>query len=260
MSTNIPISHAPTFGAGSVQQHTPPAMSLFKIEAELLQLMQLREETAADADMTPAEIAESMKAIDQAIEEYVKREVQKADGIAAYLRECEARAETLAKEAKRLMATAAAWDKRRELVENVTRAAMQSMGKKLIEGGNSTLKLAKNPASVEVVQPDLVPDDYMRIKVTMTRALRGRILARLFGDKASVSLFQELMECSASDPEPMKTLIKEELKQPCPNCKGQWDQMKGQSTASVCGVCGGSGILGVPGCRLVNDRMRLEIK
>lgn len=217
-----------------------PNLSLYKIETELLDLMRFRESVADDPDMTPDEITASLEAIDRQITEYVTREVAKVDGIAAYLRECHARHDVLKAEAQRLQLQADAWAERGERLYAVTLQVMQQTGATLLEGANSTFKVRKNPPSVDVAQPELVPPAYQRQTVTLTVALWRRVLSHLFsnprqplsGGHEDVSLFIELNECKISNPEPMKDAIKAELK---------------------------AGV-GVPGCRLVDDKVRLVLE
>jgi hypothetical protein len=212
--------------------HSSPSLSLYQIEAELVQLVRYREEVASDTEITPQEQQASLDAIDKQITAYVHREVAKVDGIAAYLRECETRAKVLRAEAQRLREQSDAWEDRGNRVEAVTLRVMQQTGATLLEGTNSTFKVKKNPPSVDVAQPELVPAPYLRVAVTMSEDLFARITSHLFGTDKGATLFAELIECKRSNPEPMKDAIKAELKQ---------------------GV-------GVPGCRLKEDSVRLVVE
>src|SRR5574340_316924 len=141
-------------------------LSLYRIETELLELLQFREDTALDRSITPAEREETLKAADQRIAEYVARELTKADNIAAFLRECDRRADLEDEEIARLQARKRKWQAWHDRLEECTIRAMQIAGKKEIDGAHNTLKLRKNPASVDVMQPDLVPASYQRLNVT----------------------------------------------------------------------------------------------
>jgi transcriptional regulator len=208
-------------------------LSLYNIETELLDLLRWREELIENREMTPEEMNATLRACDDQIREYVTREVQKADGIAAYLRECESRVATLKAEAKRVKELADVWQTRHDRLEDLTRGIMQQIGKKVIEGARSTLKLAKNPVSVEVAQPDLVPSPYQRVEVKLTLDLWTRITARVMTtEKKGDEMLAEVLDTKVSAPEPILSRIKEELK---------------------------AGV-GVPGCRLANENFRLEIK
>jgi Siphovirus Gp157 len=206
-------------------------LSLYRIETELLELMRLREETAQNPDATPQEAAAEMQAIDKQITEYVHREVAKVDGIAAYLRECETRAAVLKAEAKRIAAQADAWTERGEHLEEVTLRVMQMIGATQLDGTTSTFKVRKNPPSVEVVQPELLPDTHQRVTVTMTGEMYRRII-RCVLEGCYSDLFDDLKGCKTGDFEPLKGTIARDLK---------------------------AGI-GVPGCTLVTDKVRLVVE
>lgn len=206
-------------------------LSLYKIKTELLDLMRFRESVAGDTEMTPEEIKASLEAIDNQITEYVHREVAKVDGIAAYLRECETREEVIKKEISRLRNQADAWAQRGLRLRDVTLRVMQQTGATHLEGANSVFKVRKNPPSVDVAQPLLVPEPYLRKTVTMTAYLYSRIARCLF-DGADPGLFAEFAECKQTATEPMKDAIKAELK---------------------------AGV-GVPGCRLREDSVRLVVE
>lgn len=196
-------------------------LSLYQIETELLDLLRFREDTVTDADMTPAEQAETLATVDRQIEEYIKREVKKADGIASYLRECETRAEALKAEAKRLKERADAWEQRHDRIKSGVLRVMQLMGFKKIEGQQSTLAIRKNPASVDIRQPELVPEVYQRVTVTLNASLWNQLCAANPG-----------LATATVNREPSKSAIKEALK------RGD----------------------GVPGCELREGSVRLEVE
>lgn len=212
---------------------TAPTLSLYKIDLELLELMHAREEVAASTEMTPQEIADTLATIDNHVTEYLVKAIEnKTDAVAYYVRECEERARLDREEAKRLKEQADAWDTQRTYIERTVMQLMQRAGSKRVEGRHHKLMLYKNPASVEVAQPELVPEPYLRFAVTVTKDLWARLLAHLMPTEKGAPLFAELMECKCSTAEPMLSKIKEELKAD----------------------------IGVPGCRLVDDKVRLEIK
>lgn len=209
---------------------TAPNLTLYGIETQLLELLNFRDAVASDPDMTPAEQKESLEAIDNSIREYVTAEVKKVDGIAHYLREFDARAGVLKQEAKRCADAAKAWEKRGENLESMVISIMQQINATRLDGRTSVLSLRKNPPACEISQPALVPQEYQRVKVTMSVSLLRRIEAALMNEKTA-PLFAELQDAKQGEPEPEKDRIKEELK------LGQ----------------------GVPGCRLTQG-VRLEVK
>lgn len=203
-----------------------PNLTLYGIETQLLELLNFRESIESDPDMTPQEQQESLKACDESIAEYIRAEVKKADGIALYLREFEMRAEALEIESKRLQRKADDWWRRHENLTNMVVDVMKATKQTRIDGRHSVLQLKKNPPSVEVAQPDMVPGDMQRVTVKMTMAQWQQTVAAM-----PMALAIELTGCAAP-PEPMKTEIAKRLKE------GD----------------------GVPGCRLRTDGVRLEVK
>lgn len=211
---------------------TAPNLSLYGIPLELIELLQFREEVEASADMTPQEIAESLKAVDAQIEAYVATELDKADAIAANLREFAMRAATCKAEIEACRRRQALWEAREERLEAVTLRAMQLAKRPRIETARTTLKIAKNPASVEITDAGQIPKPYLKQTVTINADLYDRLRSFLMTSEAGAPLFAQLMEADVSLPEPMKPKIKAELK---------------------AGVS-------VPGARLIDDKVRLVVE
>lgn len=209
-----------------------PNLTLHNIETSLIELFAFRDEVARDPDITPQEQVESLKAIDTQIEQYVAAELDKADGIAHNLHEFEVRMATCQAEAKREQDRAKMWEAHYGRLANATLKAMQARGTKKIETARTTLKIAKNPASVEVFDSSAVPKPYLRRMVTLNADLYDRIAAHLMGTKDGAPLFSELLEAKTTQPEAMKTEIAKELK---------------------AGVA-------VDGCKLIDDRVRLVVE
>jgi len=209
--------------------HSEQNLSLYRIETELLDLMRFRESVAEDAEMTPDEQKASLDAIDNQITIYVTREVAKVDGIAAYLRECKTRAAVLNAEAMRILDQATAWAARGDRLQAVTLRVMQQTGATQLDGANSTFKVKKNPPSVDVAQPELVPPEYVKFSITMTLALSKRLVEHLRKSEEGGRILGEFELTKRTATEPIKSQIASELK---------------------------AGV-GVPGCRLVDDKVRL---
>ena len=109
------------------------------------------------------------------------------------------------------------------------------------------------------------------MKVPMSEAMWNRLVNVLFEhDRELWQMFANRGQPNLTAFEPMKTPIKEALKQqiPCEACSGRgWI---GQTTTAEavspqdvkCGVCGGTGRVnqGVPGCSLVTDKMSLRVE
>jgi len=203
---------------------TKPNLTLYGIETQLLELLNFRDAVSDDPDLRPDEQAESLKAIDQQIQAYVTAEVKKADGIAGYLREFETRAEALKQEAKRCSQMAKDWETRRDKLESMVIGVMRIAGVTRIDGRHSVLQLKRNPPSVEVAQPELVPENLRRITVTLSEAMWMKLSEHIQPE--------EYDQVAEGNPEPMKGEISKRLK---------------------------SGD-GVPGCRLRTDGVRLEVR
>ena len=210
---------------------TQPNLTLTGIVTSLIELYAYREEIARDKDMVPAEQLETLKLIDNQIDDFVRLELDKADGIGYQWNEFGMRAATCAADADAARKRAGIWALRADDLADRTLKAMQLRQTKKIEGARYTLAIKKNPASVQITDPAEIPKPYMRRTVTMNADLYDRLMAHLMTSERGAPIFQELMEAKASDPEPMKAEIGKELK------------------AKV----------EVPGAKLIDDRVRLEI-
>lgn len=197
--------------------------------AQIVALIHLRSEVLGDPDAKPEDQIESVKAIDKQIRDAIGHAADEA-GVA--IRRFESLAEADRKEAKYYHARAAAYDSTVEWLKEQVIGVMNFAGTKSVEGPHATLSIKKNPASLDVAQPELVPPNYQRRHVTLTTALWERLLAHLMTTDKGGLIFADLVDCKISEPEPMKDAIKAELK---------------------------AGI-GVPGCRIVDDRVRLVVE
>jgi len=196
------------------------SLTLYDIESGLLDLECLRDEALADGGLP-----EDLAPIDQAIAEYVQREIRKVDGCAAWLRECDMRAQAAEEEAERLRARARLYYEKRDRFKAHILAVMEAVGETRIEGKTSTLVLRKNPPKVEVRQPEMVPPNYRRFTAKLTGQQRGRLISALTNDP---DLQQAIIEAKWLDDS--KSRIAEALK-------------RGEA---------------VPGCELVQDS-RVEV-
>jgi ParB-like chromosome segregation protein Spo0J len=211
-----------------------PTLSLYKIDLELLQLLHAREDLQADTEMTPQEIAASVEALDAQIANYLPQALaNRADEVANIIRQLEAMEEADAREMARIRDRRQQRIQARQYLEQRVLELMTRADQKRIEGQHVTLFRKKNPASVDVAQPDLVPDPYKRLTVTFSADLWQRLQTRVMMTETKGSeLFGEMMDAKQGAPEVMLQKVKDELK---------------------------AGV-GVPGCRLIEDKHRLEIK
>jgi hypothetical protein len=209
------------------------SLSSYRIDLELLKLLEAREDVLHSTELTPVEIEQTIATLDHEIAEYVPNALaNRADDVAGVLKQWDVMDDAADAEIKRLQAIKRERQEARTYLENLILALIKRAGVKKIEGATVTLKAVKNPASCEVAQPDLVPDAYKRLTVTITADLYNRLMAHLMPTEKGAPLFAELMDAKATAPEPMLSKIKDELKAGA----------------------------GVPGCRLVDDKYRLEIK
>lgn len=248
------------------EDRKPTDLTLFGIQTSIVELLAFRDDVEVDRDMTPAEIAESLKACDEQIQQFLGRELVKVDGVAHVLREMEARAEVAKQERDRLNERARTWQKRHDWLEERVKEALQfrlqATGQKKLEGETSTLSLRKNPPSVDVRQPDLVPMEMRRITITMPENIwNGLVNVAFQWDRKSWQPLSDSTTTKIGSPEPMKAEILKELKlsDTCPKCNG--NGCVGDD-AAACDQCGGTGKIprGVSGCVLVTDKVRLVLE
>jgi hypothetical protein len=244
-------------------------LSLYKIEDDLLSLIQMREQAVAEHDSlsfgTPealeaarAELAEQIKVIDQQITEYIRAEVRKVDNIGAFWRHCELMHEAAAEEAKRLSELSRSWKVRLDRMKESVKAAMESFewraGKPRVREGRLAklyLKANGGKQAVEIHDASLVPDEYQTVTVTMPANAWHWLL---------LVCHRESLKASA--PVPSLSLIAAALEKPCIQCGGEGGGMIDGpgSVKIICGACGGSGKQGVPGARLADRGSHVELR
>lgn len=154
-----------------------PRLSLFQIEAELLQLIDARQDcmercTAADAaedTVTSEECDEELQTITTLIRDYVSREIQKVDGIAKAVKEYTARAKARKQAAEEMAASAARDSETVDRIKEMVLEVMQQFGEKKLPGRLFTITRQGNGGqqALTISQPDLVPDAFKRVLVSM---------------------------------------------------------------------------------------------
>lgn len=128
------------------------------IEQGLVDLVRQREE---------CETPEDIDRCDLAITAYLKAEVAKVDGVAAFIQAEEAAASVAASEIERLEELRRKRLARAGRVRDMALRVMQETDQRVIEGQRHTLKVKRNPPAVEIAQPDLVPDNMRRYTLTL---------------------------------------------------------------------------------------------
>lgn len=166
-------------------------LSLYRIEDDLLSLIQMREEIAGsgiadDSTPTGCELLDQLKTIDDQIALYVRAEIRKVDNIGNLWRHFASMAQLAKCEAKRLTEVAKNWDARLERLKWVCQVAMESFewraGKpRMLEGRQTRLYLKGNGGkqAVEIQNPDLVPSEFMRVTVDMAGPVWEEIGSRM---------------------------------------------------------------------------------
>ncbi len=233
---NNPLLEEKTAGAN---------LTFLGIVTTLIELFEMRDEVADDTHLAPDEQRLSLEAIDQDIRSYIVRELSKAGAIVHNLTEFRRRIGKRSDkrweeegpidlEIARLKRLKQTWIARYDRLEEYVISALKfraQQGQALVRGDLGGLKLAKSPDKVDIRQPELVPDEYMRRSVTLDGATWRRILDALddYGEDHAREKLETLLD--AKPGEPMLSEIGQQLK---------------------------AGI-GVPGAVLLTERVRLKI-
>lgn len=178
------------------------------------------------------------------------------------------RPEVYRAEAARLLDEARKMESGLKCLEGLVIGVMQHMGGKPIKGKAATLCLQNNPPSVDVRQPEMVPDEYKRARIAMPFSLYKMLMGALgtLEGKFAQALYRQLLDCRV-EPEIMRSLALPVLKQqgPCPECNGSGQRLDrvAEDFAPDCPTCKGTGkvyIGAVAGLALVTDQVHLRIK
>ena len=195
-----------------------PDLSLYGLERELLELLQLRDDVAGETHVTEpgrSEQTSALEVLDQQITEYIKRQtIARADSVIASIREYESRAEALDQEIARLKALR---NRARDRVELIRTVAAESLAATLdqqdiitasqgtvlarVRGRLGQVKLCKSPPSVEVTDESLLPLDYLVTVVTLTGPEWLR-LRQYVGELGDVELAKKLESCETRENKP----------------------------------------------------------
>lgn len=207
-------------------------LSLFHIEQTLVDLMAMRDEP----DLQP----EEREAIEGQITEYVLQHVAKVDHVRGYLKQCEMFILAAKAEAQAQLTFAARWEARRDSLKALVKGAMETFGKKRLEGQTGAFSLRGNGGKQPVVidNPELVPDEYCVYEI----ALPGRHweLFSLWSNQAELGYEWKRV--------PRASLIESALQKACSVCVARSSITS--TSVVVCAACGGSGRQGVPGAHL----------
>lgn len=256
-------------------------LSLWNIEAGLVQLMQMREEALDAVVMAEAEAGleeqherrAELCVIDTEIKKYIGAEIRKVDGIRAVWKTLQMLEINANAEAELQHQRALAYRRNLDRLKEACREVMESMpwreGKpKRIEGGTGSLLLKGNGGKQAVVISDerLVPDEFTLKTLTLTPHLLQDILNAIADHPdhqyGSLLLRRLATEAKESARVPSLSLIGEALQRNCQSCGGAGiiPIVDDNTEHGNCRACGGSGKQGVSGCFLAPRGQHVEIR
>ncbi|HLH04974.1 MAG TPA: siphovirus Gp157 family protein [Bryobacteraceae bacterium] len=141
----------------------PRAPSLFELEHELESLLD------TEALVTPEQEAEFRRELASALE----ASVEKRDRVYAFLRHCELQAENCDAEIARLSERKRTFEAAHKRMRQYVQSVIESLGTdakgkpKKLEGKTVTFSLRARPASVEITDELLVPEEYKSVVVKL---------------------------------------------------------------------------------------------
>jgi hypothetical protein len=132
---------------------TTTSLTIWEIERGLAELVEAREEAADEATRT---------AIDQALTEYVEREVVKVDGIRGFLMHCNLMSRAAKEEADLQAGRSRLWEKRAERLKSFCVSTLQAFGRSRVEGRTGKLVVRGNggPRPIVITDPGLIPSEF----------------------------------------------------------------------------------------------------
>jgi len=219
-------------------------LSLYDLSAELVALM--------DAWDDPETTPEARSEIETQLRIYAEQHVRKVDNVRAYLRHCEMMAQYARVEEERQKRNKDVWQARAERLKQVCVAVMQTFQAKRLDGNTGSLLLKGNGGKqpVTITNPDLVPDEFCAVVLTIPGAEYVRLWPWLVDAGWTLATEADMQKRR----EPRKSLIEAELQKPCETCEGK------EPFIVTCMQCGGSGKRGVSGAYLAERGVHLEVR
>ena len=246
-------------------------LSLYTIESDLANLVEMREQTLASLKQADSEgdlpeiiqrLNEEAVEIDAAIQLYVKTEITKVDNIRAFWKHCELMRDAAKEEARVQSDRSKAWGARLDRLKATCAMVMESIpfpsGKsKKLEGRTGSIYLKANGGkqSVEVTDESLVPDELCTVTVMMSAELWRALAEHVAGCDRTGEFDGEFYRLTPSR-KPALSLIGEALHRKCEACDGA----PAIGTKDECQWCDGSGHQSVPGCRLSPRSNHVEVR
>lgn len=222
-------------------------LSLWNIEAELANLIDLRDQMAeAGEDVVPCETA---------IREYCQRELQKVDAIRSYLKHAEMMAAAARSEAEQQAARAKAWQARIDRLKEFCKVTMETWEAKRLDGSTGSILLKANGGRqpVTITNADLIPEELVQYEGRISGAAMEQMLQAmptlLAYRNTDATIWMRGVDLERI---PHKGRIAEALAAACPNCKGL--------TPIKCEECDGTGHSKVPGAHLGDRGQHVEIR
>ena len=241
------------------------SLTLYSIEAELQQLLDLRE-TVEEEGALPEELA----AIHKQIQEYFAREVKKVDGIAHAYRTYQNAAEQAKNEAQRILERAKVLQAQADRIKASALAAMQAHGITRLETPTNRLRIQANGGvqPLEIYDFAKVTLMYLKRTVTFDGEMTGvllLILERCAGKiddpdarAAAAKIAEAFMKPGEADTERIREALKKFV--PCPECHK--DGIPSAKQLVECQRCGSRGAVPatVPGARLLERGFHLRVE
>jgi hypothetical protein len=150
-----------------------PSLSLMDIETDLHELFTHWQE---------AESPEEIAAAESSLMACAEAQCRKVDGVRKYWRFCDQMEAAAKAEAEAQRKRAQMWGARRDRLKAMVQYVMETFHVKRFEGNQGSLSLRGNGGRqpVEVSNPDLIPDEFIRVTVEMSGEVWEEIM-KYFG-------------------------------------------------------------------------------
>lgn len=131
-----------------------PNLTLWRIEESIIGLQEIIESPDTSEDEKQTAFSEMAA--------WVQREVEKVDGVRAWLRHCAVMEDAAKFEAAAMNARAKRWAERARRIKDICLTFMEIRGLKRLEGQSGVLRMHGNGGyqPLKIARPDLVPDEY----------------------------------------------------------------------------------------------------
>jgi len=177
-----------------------PRESLYRIEATLAELEQVRKEAEAEGD------TQALAVIDQQIAAYLSKEHEKLDSYCELMRKQDDVDKLCTAEARRLLDRATSARRFREKLKELAMYAMNAIGTRVLESRLNKLRIQANGGVAPLeVNMAVLPTVYKTVTVRMPLGLWGEMLSAFADDP-------RFDRVKAGEPEADNALIRDMLK------------------------------------------------